>query len=198
MTSTSKAPASRTDGRLNRSTRTRAAIVEAFIELIRAGNMSPTSEEVAERAQVGLRTVFRHFEDMESLYREVNRIILSSIEQEFEFAPLQGDLETRLRGLMERRGALFTRIQPFVMSTLARRWRSPFLQRTYKTFAELQHTYLLDSLPEVKDLDLPLQRAVEQLASFDTWNRMRDTQGLSQKAAEDVQVEAILALLATS
>ena len=42
-----------------------------MLELVRAGAISPVAEEVAERAGVGLRTVFRHFDDMDSLYREM-------------------------------------------------------------------------------------------------------------------------------
>src|SRR5260221_14667717 len=42
-----------------------------MLELVRAGAISPNAEEVAERAGLGLRTVFRHFDDMDSLYREM-------------------------------------------------------------------------------------------------------------------------------
>ena len=42
-----------------------------MLELVRAGAISPNAEEVAERAGVGLRTVFRRFDDMDSLYREM-------------------------------------------------------------------------------------------------------------------------------
>ena len=188
--------APQTDGRLKRSTKTRAAIVDALIALVGDGNLVPTSEEVAEKANVGLRTVFRHFEDMEKLYEEVNEAIQTRIVQpEFDLAATEGDLETRVRTLMQRRGALFARIQPFVASNIARKWRSPFLQRAHKVFTELQTTYLVDSLPEIKNVDLPIQRAIDQLGSFDAWNRMRNNQEYSQKAIEAVQVETILALL---
>jgi hypothetical protein len=55
------------DGRLHRSMTTRRKIVTALETLIRAGTLSPTAEQVAVQAQVGLRTVFRHFDDMETL-----------------------------------------------------------------------------------------------------------------------------------
>src|SRR3546814_3782718 len=37
--------------------------------------VTPSAEQVAARADVGLRTVFRHFKDMESLYREMSAVI---------------------------------------------------------------------------------------------------------------------------
>ncbi len=190
--------ARRVDGRLGRSTRTRAAIVDALVGLVSEGNLVPTSEEVAARAQVGLRTVFRHFEDMETLYEEVNQAVQASVMPSFNLGPLAGDLEPRLRTLVLRRSVLFARLQPFVASTVARKWRSPFLQRSHKLFTELQWTYLLDSLPEVASLSPALQTAVDQITSFDSWNRMRHIQELSPQLIEDAQVEGVMAILETS
>ena len=59
------------DGRRRRSLDSRARIVAAMLELVRLGNASPNAVEVAARAGVGLRSVFRHFKDMESLYVEI-------------------------------------------------------------------------------------------------------------------------------
>ena len=64
------------DGRRLRSERNRQQIVEAMIELIEAGNPAPSAARVAEEAEVSLRTVFRHFEDMDTLYREIAREML--------------------------------------------------------------------------------------------------------------------------
>ncbi|PCJ70384.1 MAG: hypothetical protein COA62_07245 [Rhodobiaceae bacterium] len=190
--------AQRVDGRLGRSTRTRAAIVDALVGLVSEGNLMPTSEEVAAKAHVGLRTVFRHFEDMEMLYQEVNQAVQTSVMASFTLGPIAGDLEPRLRTLLLRRSVLFARLQPFVASTIARKWRSPFLQRSHKLFTELQWTYLLDSLPEVASLSPALQTAINQITSFDSWNRMRHTQELSPKLIEDAQVEGVLAILKAS
>ena len=59
------------DGRFDRSVKTRAKIVAAFIDLVGSGNPAPTAEQIAVHAKVGLRTVFRHFDDMETLEREI-------------------------------------------------------------------------------------------------------------------------------
>ena len=56
------------DGRRRRARNNRQRIVAAMIELIGEGHITPGAEDVAARAGVGLRTVFRHFNDMESLY----------------------------------------------------------------------------------------------------------------------------------
>ena len=70
----SKTQKTRTDGRRARGHVSRSRIVAAMIELVREGCVAPTAEQVALRADVGLRTVFRHFDDMESLYREIRAL----------------------------------------------------------------------------------------------------------------------------
>jgi len=66
-----KLEAATEDGRRQRSDRSRRRIIEALFDLIGEGNMTPSAVGVAERANVGLRTVFRHFEDMDSIYDEM-------------------------------------------------------------------------------------------------------------------------------
>ena len=50
-----------------------------MIALVREGEMSPSAAQVAERASVGLRTVFRHFDEMEILYREIAEVTRARI-----------------------------------------------------------------------------------------------------------------------
>ena len=57
------------DGRALRSERSRRPIVEALFALVGEGVLQPTAQQVADRAGVGIRTVFRHFEDMDALLR---------------------------------------------------------------------------------------------------------------------------------
>jgi hypothetical protein len=62
-----------------RSTRSRAAMVRAMMTLIRQGDMSPSAARVAEIASVSLRTVFRQFDDVDTLYREMTRIVEADV-----------------------------------------------------------------------------------------------------------------------
>ncbi len=183
------------DGRLNRSTRTRAAIVEAMVALIGEGNMSPTSEDVALRANVGLRTVFRHFEDMETLYQEMDQVIKARVFPDFDLELLVGDLETRARVLILRRSHIFSTVHPFMSSTIARKWRSEYLTQSHEAFATLQRTFLLDNLPELQDLSVPLQHAADQVASYESWSRMHDVQQLSVDDIVEAQLAGVLAII---
>src|SRR5918999_531322 len=59
------------DGRTARAVRTRNAIVDATIALVEEGDLRPTAPRVAERAEVSVRSVFQHFDDLDSLYAAV-------------------------------------------------------------------------------------------------------------------------------
>ena len=72
---TTAPPPKQRDGRRSRTIETRKRIVHAVTELVREGKVAPTAEEVSARADVGLRTVFRHFDDMDSLYREIDEAL---------------------------------------------------------------------------------------------------------------------------
>ena len=49
------------DGRIQRSERSRQLIIDAMVAMINAGHMIPTAQQVADKADVAIRTVFRHF-----------------------------------------------------------------------------------------------------------------------------------------
>ena len=84
------------DGRLLRSERSRQLIIEAIIELVDEGFLIPTAQQVAERAGVGIRSVFRHFDDMDSIFETANEIILKDTRPLFEGGDRSGDLDTRV------------------------------------------------------------------------------------------------------
>jgi TetR/AcrR family transcriptional regulator, regulator of autoinduction and epiphytic fitness len=61
-------PAPVTDGRSARSQRTREAVVDALLALIREGDPRPTAKQIADRANISLRSVYVHFDDLEDLF----------------------------------------------------------------------------------------------------------------------------------
>src|SRR5580704_2095506 len=86
--------AAEADGRKHRSQKSQALIVNALLELIAQGNLEPSADQIAEFAKVGRRSVFRHFKDMDTLYREMHESIAVSlgaiVEQPFQAADWRG------------------------------------------------------------------------------------------------------------
>lgn len=56
------------DGRTARAMRTRQAIVDATLALVEAGDIRPTAPRIAEQAGVSVRSIFQHFDDLETLF----------------------------------------------------------------------------------------------------------------------------------
>ena len=171
------------DGRRQRSSRSRERIVHAMIELVRAGEMSPAAARVAEKANVGLRTVFRHFEEMDVLNREISAIveaeILPLVEKPFEGRGWRAQLDE----LLERRAYIYERIMPLKIAGNIQRFRSPFLMDDYNRFVRMEREGLKRVLPAKIMNDDTLFEAIDMTTGFPTWRRLRQDQGLSQKDA---------------
>ena len=81
-----------------------------MLELVREGGVSPSAELVAARADVGLRTVFRHFKDLESLYGEMSAAIETEL-MALVHTPFKGvTWRDRVLELVERRGGAYEKI----------------------------------------------------------------------------------------
>src|SRR5580700_11822201 len=68
------------DGRKHRSQKSQVRIVNAMLELVADGNLEPSADQIADIAKVGRRSVFRHFSDMDTLYREMSCSIAATME----------------------------------------------------------------------------------------------------------------------
>src|SRR5215475_11543317 len=119
------------DGRRERSDASRRKIVDAMLELARAGDPAPSADAVAERAGVGRRTVFRLFKDMESLYREMHATMISRIEH-IRAMSIEGETwRERFVCLIERRVRLFEEIMPIEAAANVHRHQSEFLRNAH-------------------------------------------------------------------
>lgn len=174
------------DGRRQRSSRSRERIVLALIELIRAKEMSPAAARVAEKANVGLRTVFRHFEEMETLNREISAIIEAEIMPLIE-KPFEGkNWRAQFNDLLDRRAYIYERIMPLKIAGSLQRFRSKFLMDDYNRFLRMEREGLKRVLPQKIMNDTVLFQAIEMTTGFQTWRRLRQDQKLAPKDALNV------------
>lgn len=187
-----------TDGRRRRGTTSRARIVEALLELVREGNPSPGAAQVARLAGVGLRTVFRHFEDMDSLYREMGETIQAHVLPAV-FRPYSATgWRERLEELLDRRVEAYEFIMPFKVSGELRRFQSAYIARDAEQHLELEKTSLLAVLPrEVVD-DPALLNALLALSGFQAWRVLRQDLKLDVAAARAAMRRGIDAMLGSA
>lgn len=193
----SSANISTLDGRVRRGARNRERIVEALLELVKAGVLRPTAEQVADRAGVGTRTVFRHFDDMDSLYAEMNLAIhreAGSLTEPFDDS---GTLSGRIDRVVERRAAGFEYIAPFMRAATLQLWRSEFLREQHNRLNRDLKTQLMAALPELASREEALRDSAEAATSFEAWNRLRVDQRLGRERAGQAVKATLRALLGT-
>jgi AcrR family transcriptional regulator len=182
------------DGRLQRSERSRRLIIDATQELVGEGVLVPTAQQIADRAGVGIRTLFRHFADMESLYATMDTELRDGYEGMFLGGGRAGALTERILHAMESRALAYEKLYPLIQSTRAQMWRSAVLRKNYARNQRGLRRDLAAWLPEMLELPESRRQAVEAAASFETWDRLRTHQGLSKKASLNTVYEMVCLL----
>jgi AcrR family transcriptional regulator len=192
MTLTVDEPA---DGRHRRSMSSQRRIVQAMLELVAEGNLSPSADDVSDRAGVGRRSVFRHFSDMDSLYREMQAILQAQFATIAE-QPFKSTLwRDQVLELVERRANAFERMAPYLRAGIVHRHHSPFLREGHARFVSILRALLVQRLPADVARDQLFVDAVDLLISFEAWHRLRQEQGLSPTQARQVIGSTVNALL---
>jgi AcrR family transcriptional regulator len=183
------------DGRTRRSERSRLAMADAVYELVGEGVLRPTAHQVAERAGVGIRTVFRHFSDMDALLGEVTQRVRRELEPVLHETPPSGSLVERSRELVRRRAAFYERMAPYKRSGNVQRWRSPYLQGEHAETVRALRETLEAAIPEASAAPADLRAALEMAASFEAWDRLRSDQRLGPARAQAAIERTVLALV---
>lgn len=183
------------DGRRQRSERSRQAIVDAMLELVDEGNLVPSAQQVAERAGVGIRSVFRHFSDMENLFAAADAQGRQGYEALFVGGDRQGTLDERVLHAVERHADAYDALSNIILSTHAQLWRYEVLRKNYARYQRGLRKDLDEWLPELQSLPRLRREAVDAAASFELWHRLREHQGLSKKHSIEIVVEMLKELV---
>lgn len=183
------------DGRRERSRNSRSKIIKAMMDLIVEGDINPSAAKVAEKAGVGLRSVFRHFDDKESIYSEMNTILWEAYSPELNRPFSSDDWREQLLELIERRAGVWEKTAPFRISTSIQRFRSPTLIENYRRLLETERKARDRILPEHVRNDSNRARAILLSTSFDTWRLFRHDEELSNKKTIEVMRQLLRDIL---
>lgn len=186
------------DGRRRRSERSREQIIEAMFAVVREGDLDPSAARIAEYANVSLRTVFRHFDEVDALYAEMNRRVKAEVMPIIQQPLAAQTWEERIRELLIRRADVFERILPFRVCGSLRRFRSAFLMQGHEEFVALERAIMDSHLPDHVRKNAELESAFDIAMGFDTWRRLRQDQKLSPEEARAVVRRLVDALIAVS
>ncbi len=187
------------DGRTARATRTNDAVVDAWLSLIEAGDLRPGARRIAERAGVSLRSVFHHFEDLETLYataaeRQLRRLSGSPLSTD-------GSMVERIERFAEERSRRLEAVTPVRRAAVLNEPFSPALAGRLRWSRERAR----DEVERMFQVELsalkPAARrevlaALAAAAEWSMWEALRVHQGLSVPQAQRVMKRMIAALLA--
>lgn len=157
-----------------------------MLELVERGDVSPSAARVADHAGVGLRTVFRHFDDMDSLYREMSEVIERRVSPILTRPFASERWQDRIRELAVRRPEIFEAILPFRISANLKRYQSAFLMADYNRLHKMERALVDIHLPDATRLDHDGVESLHVALSFQCWRLLRHDQQLTPEAAQRV------------
>jgi AcrR family transcriptional regulator len=171
----------KSDGRLLRSERSRRLIIESMINLVDEGFLVPTAQQVAQRADVGIRSVFRHFDDMDDIFETANEIIFENVKSLFTGGDRTGVLEKRILHATEQLTSGYAVTKNFILSGKIRMWNTPVVRKNYLLNQKRLQKELENWIPEIIHLDPLAQQNAYAVGSFDYWHRLQEIQELQDR-----------------
>ena len=187
------------DGRASRAARTRIAVVDALLALNEKGNLRPTAREIAAEAGVSLRSIYVHFDDVESL-------LVAAAVRHGEYlislarrVPTEGPIGHRVAALVANRRTIYEAGSGVRRAALVQEPFSPALQRALEAGrkagrAEIDHVFAAE-ITAAGASGGRLRQALALTLGSTSWDVMRRYQKLTADEAEDQLRTMALALL---
>ena len=181
------------DGRRLRREQNREAVIDALVDLFEEGRYQPSVAEIAERAGLSPRSLFRYFDDLDDL---VGAAIEHHLDRARPLLVLEigGDSSTaaKIDHLVARRVALFEATAPAARAARACAHRQPVVAaQVARARSYLRHQVARLLAPELAGPAGAHLPAIDALCSFETYELLRHDQRLSKAKAREALVEAV-------
>jgi TetR/AcrR family transcriptional regulator of autoinduction and epiphytic fitness len=189
------------DGRTARAQRTRDAIVDACLELVGEDDVRPTGPRVASRAGVSVRSVFQHFDDLESLYAAVSERSSARVAPLIVSIDVSLPLEERIKLLAHQRAGVLETISPVLRAaTVHAPFSAEIRRRLHEGHDNMRAHAVAACKPELSkvpaDQREQLEDVLDTALSWSTWNMLRNFQGRSEEWSEQVMALLVRSLFA--
>ena len=190
------------DGRTARAVRTRDSLVDATIDLVEEGDLRPTAPRIAERAGVSVRSVFQHFDDLESLFSAVGERVVQRVLP--LISPIDGSasLAERAEQLVAQRCQVNEAITPINRAAILFAPTSATITRQFNDGHQFSSAHVTEvfepELAEVGDGRTALHDGLVIALSWSTWNLLRTFEDRSVGEATDAVARLVDLVLAGS
>ena len=173
------------DGRFARSQKTKDAIVKALLKLLR-NTPFPTAEQVAKESKIGLRTVYRQFNDMESIYLSLHEECMHSLSQMFNSdVDLDRSFEERVSIAISERFAIYDEYETLFIATISNSARLPTLVNQVAESYQIMRERFIKIVREIKKLSAIKSDLLFTRILFPSWFSLRKVLKHDQKIIID-------------
>ena len=173
------------DGRFARSQKTKDAIVKALLKLLK-NTPFPTAEQVAKESKIGLRTVYRQFKDMESIYLSLHEECMHSLNQMFNSdVDLNRSFEERVSFAINERFAIYDEYETLFIATISNSARLPTLVNQVAESYQIMRQRFIKIVPEIKNLSTIKSDLLFTRILFPSWFSLRRVLKHDQKIIID-------------
>jgi TetR/AcrR family transcriptional regulator of autoinduction and epiphytic fitness len=184
------------DGRVLRGERNRDAIVDALLALLAEGDPQPSARNIAQRAGVSLRTVFQHFNDIDTLYGAVAQRQVDRLWSKLDPLPApEAPLDVRIDAVVSQRVELFETIAPVRRAAVVVNSSSPALQRGLARSEAFLRRQIAEIFAAELAGDPDRIAAADFAASWEAWEGLRRSSRRSVATATRVMRVLLLAVL---
>ena len=175
------------DGRKLRSESTADHILNTAIKIARKGNIDKMSfNSIAKEANIGTRTIFRHFKDQESLQESLDRKLGEEFTISFSRINKADNLESRIENVSSSLIKLYIKNQNIIRWNLRNIWRDKNLRKNMFSWNQILRDFVYSILPEIQEKNKSEREVIFECMSFMFFLRLTVVQGLNEKQIKEI------------
>ena len=175
------------DGRKLRSESTADHILNTAIKIARKGNIDNMSfNSIAKEANIGTRTIFRHFKDQEALQENLDQKLEAEFINSFSTIIREDTLENRIKNVCLTLIKIYIKNQNFISWTLRNVWRDKNLRKNMFSWNHTLRNFVYSILPEIQEKTKPEREIIFECMSFVFFLRLNVVQGLNEDQIKEI------------
>ena len=175
------------DGRKLRSESTADHIINTAIKIARKGYIDSMSfNTIAKEANIGTRTIFRHFKDQESLQESLDQKLGEEFTSYFSKINKEDNLEKRIENVSYTLIEFFVKNQNIIRWNLRNIWRDKNLRKNMFSWNKILRDFVYSILPEIKEKNKSEREIIFECMSFLFFLRLNIVQGLNQEQINEI------------
>lgn len=175
------------DGRKLRSESTSDNILNTAIKIARKGNIDSMSfDSIAKEANLGTRTIFRHFKDQEALQESLDQKLGEEFTNSFSSINKEDKLENRIENVSSTLIKFYVNNQNIIRWNLRNIWTDKNLRKNMFSWNKILRNFLYSILPEIQDKKKSEREIIFECMSFIFFLRLNVVQGLNEKQIKDI------------